>query len=100
MRFLVICWPLMLSCAFIWLFLGVYWDAFWESSGCNPDDSFSPYTTAYDWWAPRGFFQITLAFGYLTFTQAKVIDIVWDIVSAETTYLPALGLRLIVIIAT
>lgn len=34
-----------------------------------------------DLWAISDFFEITLAFGPLSFTEAKVIDVVWDIVS-------------------
>ncbi|KAI0814071.1 hypothetical protein GGR55DRAFT_633933 [Xylaria sp. FL0064] len=34
----------------------------------------------YSYWDISGFFQVTLPLGSFTFTQAKVIDIVWDIV--------------------
>ncbi|KAK5655840.1 hypothetical protein OQA88_5379 [Cercophora sp. LCS_1] len=33
----------------------------------------------YNWWSFDSFFEITLGFGSLTFTQAKVIDIAWDV---------------------
>lgn len=33
-----------------------------------------------DWWAAESFFQITLSWGRLTFTSAKLIDVVWDLV--------------------
>lgn len=48
-------------------------------SACRPDGTFSPFT-GYSYWDVSGIFQITLAFGSFTFTQAKVIDIAWDIV--------------------
>lgn len=48
---------------------------------CAPDGSFSLDPT--NPWNPDWTFQIVLAFGSLSFTQAKVIDIVWDIVSSE-----------------
>lgn len=46
---------------------------------CAPDGSFSLEPT--NFWNPDWAFQIVLAFGSLSFTQAKVVDIVWDIVS-------------------
>ncbi|KAI1274864.1 hypothetical protein F5Y07DRAFT_371738 [Xylaria sp. FL0933] len=49
------------------------------SSACRPDDTFSPFD-GYSYWDISGFFQVTLPLGTFTFTQAKVIDIVWDIV--------------------
>ncbi|KAK0724608.1 hypothetical protein B0H67DRAFT_568303 [Lasiosphaeris hirsuta] len=51
-----------------------------RSSACLPDDSFDMSGDRYDPWQADGFFQITIGFGSLTFTQAKVIDLVWDIV--------------------
>ncbi|KAI1378066.1 hypothetical protein F4677DRAFT_458779 [Hypoxylon crocopeplum] len=48
-------------------------------SACQPDGNFSPYVNKYNIWASSGFFQITLAFGPLNFTTAKVIDICWDV---------------------
>lgn len=44
---------------------------------CAPDGSFSLEPT--NAWSPDWTFQIVLAFGSLSFTQAKVVDIVWDI---------------------
>jgi len=52
----------------------------WETA-CKPDGSFQIYSILYSNWVVSGFFQITMGFGTLTFTQAKVIDIIWDIVS-------------------
>src|SRR3569833_514602 len=54
-------------------------------SACKPDGSFNPHWISYDVWSISGFFQITMGFGALTFTQAKVIDVIWDVVS---TYIP------------
>lgn len=53
-----------------------------SSSVCTPDASFDPFHQ-HSQWDIRRFFQITLAFGDLNFTQAKVIDVAWDIVSLE-----------------
>lgn len=47
--------------------------------GCHPDGSFG-YMGDYNRWGIFGFFQITIRSGYLSFTQAKVIDITWDVV--------------------
>ena len=52
------------------------------SEGCNPDDTFTPFQdNSYSHFSMSGFFQVTLAFSSLTFTQAKVYDIIWDVVS-------------------
>ncbi|KAF2621982.1 hypothetical protein BU25DRAFT_219774 [Macroventuria anomochaeta] len=49
-------------------------------SACLPDDSFNLRPDTYRYWSKSGFFQITLGSGNLTFTQAKAIDVIWDIV--------------------
>ncbi|KAI2464921.1 hypothetical protein F4781DRAFT_50200 [Annulohypoxylon bovei var. microspora] len=51
-------------------------------TACQPDGSFSPYAESYNaWdWSSSGFFEITLVFGTLSFTVAKVIDICWDVI--------------------
>src|SRR5690242_18712624 len=52
-----------------------------RSSTCLPDEEFSLRPETYQYWSRSGFFQITLGTGDLTFTQAKAIDVIWDIVS-------------------
>jgi hypothetical protein len=52
-----------------------------DVTACQPDGQFSLDSNDYDYWDVSGFFQVTLGFGDLTFTQAKVIDVVWDVVS-------------------
>ena len=52
-------------------------------SACVADGSFSLDPPSYSLWASSGFFQITLAFGTFSFTSAKVVDVVWDVVSAS-----------------
>ncbi|KAI0841154.1 hypothetical protein F5Y06DRAFT_308074 [Hypoxylon sp. FL0890] len=47
------------------------------SSACRSDGSFALDTSSYNVW--KGFFEIGLGFGNLNFTQAKVVDIAWDI---------------------
>jgi hypothetical protein len=51
------------------------------SDACLPDGSFALDPSTYNYWSKSGFFQITLGFGSLTFSEAKAIDIVWDVVS-------------------
>jgi len=58
---------------------------------CHPDGAFSPYKNTYRWWSLDGFFQVTLAFGQLTFTQVKLIDIAWGIVSGPQSLGISLG---------
>lgn len=53
-----------------------------SGGACLPDDSFQVGPETYSYWDTAGFFQITLGFGHLTFTQAKAIDIIWDVVSS------------------
>ncbi|KAH7351445.1 hypothetical protein BKA66DRAFT_278434 [Pyrenochaeta sp. MPI-SDFR-AT-0127] len=49
------------------------------STACQPDGSFRLSPETYSMWSSSGFFQITLGGGHLTFAEAKVVDIVWDI---------------------
>ena len=57
---------------------------------CGLGDKFDLYANfyRYDMWQISNFFQVTLPFGSLSFTQAKVIDITWDVVSARSNMLP------------
>lgn len=51
-----------------------------SNSACKPDGSFS-IVGRYSSWNIDGFFQITVSvFGKLTFTEAKLIDVIWDVV--------------------
>jgi hypothetical protein len=60
--------------------LGVL-SVFTSDGACVPDDSFRLRPSSYNYWSSSGFFQITLGYGHLSFTEAKVVDIVWDVVS-------------------
>jgi hypothetical protein len=78
--FLFICWILgLLMCMII---MPTLWSGYYISSACLPDGSFSIFAE-YNPWDIHGFFQITSGFGELTFTQAKVVDVVWDVVSCS-----------------
>jgi hypothetical protein len=48
---------------------------------CTPDGEFNLNPGHYSYWSRKSFFQITLAFGELSFDNAKLIDVVWDVVS-------------------
>lgn len=73
---------------FIWMLfilslteLLIIWGNFPSSpSACKPDNSFSPFSDDYKWWSQRSFFEITLRGGSLTFSQAKAVDVTWDLV--------------------
>jgi hypothetical protein len=55
-------------------------------SACLPDDSFAMDPSNFQYLSSSGFFQITLGFGNMSFTQVKAIDIAWDIVSCDALY--------------
>lgn len=57
-----------------------------KSSACLPDGSFNIYPSSFRYWSWSGFFQVTVGFGTLNFTQAKAIDITWDVVSELIRY--------------
>lgn len=50
------------------------------SSACMPDGSFNIARDGYNIWSLTGFFQITIGFGPLSFTEAKIINTCWDVV--------------------
>jgi len=52
-----------------------------DMTACLPDGSFRIDPSDFRYFSRSGFFQVTLAFGNLSFTQAKVIDVACDIVS-------------------
>ncbi|KAI0457980.1 hypothetical protein F5B21DRAFT_462399 [Xylaria acuta] len=63
----------------ITLIVTLSYNLYVTKSACRPDGTFSVYDD-YSRWDSTGFFQIDVAFGSLTFAQAKVIDIIWDAV--------------------
>lgn len=48
---------------------------------CQPDGRFE-LSSSYNVWDLSGVFQITMGFGALSFSNAKLLDAVWDVVSA------------------
>lgn len=51
------------------------------ASACRPDGSFNLRQTDFNRWNIRNFVQITFGLGPMSFTEAKLIDILWDLVS-------------------
>lgn len=51
-----------------------------DSVACLPDGRFSLDPGEFDFWGYGGFFEITMGYGQFTFTQAKAIDVGWDVV--------------------
>ncbi|RMZ73702.1 nad dependent epimerase dehydratase [Pyrenophora seminiperda CCB06] len=50
-----------------------------NNGACLPDRSFGVDPNEFRYFSSSAFFQITLGFGNMDFTQAKAIDVVWDI---------------------
>ncbi|KAI1013370.1 hypothetical protein LB503_001434 [Fusarium chuoi] len=80
---LAICWNLSVLGLLIYLCL-VPLGVGDEENPCQPDGEFridaADQLGTFDWWAPRGFFQITLGWGRFSFGTAKLIDVIWDLV--------------------
>ncbi|KAK0619454.1 hypothetical protein B0T14DRAFT_455773 [Immersiella caudata] len=49
-------------------------------SACQPNGSFSIYPDSYEWWTMGDFFEITIGFRSLSFTEAKLIDVAASII--------------------
>ncbi|KAK5033178.1 hypothetical protein LTS07_003479 [Exophiala sideris] len=47
---------------------------------CQPDSGFRVSYDNYNVWGVSGFFQITLRWGLLSYTSAKIISVCWDII--------------------
>ncbi|KAJ4985482.1 hypothetical protein SVAN01_09047 [Stagonosporopsis vannaccii] len=62
------------------IFIGLLSEFVSSNSACVPDGSFRLHPDTYSMWSSSGFFQITLGGGKLSFAQAKVVDVVWDII--------------------
>lgn len=58
---------------------------------CTPDGQFNLNPGHYSYWSRTGFFQITLTFGELSFENAKLIDVAWDVVSNDVFYRMRIG---------
>jgi succinate dehydrogenase hydrophobic anchor subunit len=49
-------------------------------TACAPDGSLYTNPAEFSFWRASGVFQVTLGSGHMTFAQAKVVDVVWDVV--------------------
>jgi hypothetical protein len=54
-------------------------------SPCQPDGRFTLISN-YNLWCISGIFQISLGFGRMSFSNAKLLDVVWDVVSDQDRY--------------
>lgn len=52
-----------------------------QFNNCNANGTFTPsHSPTFSLWDGSGLFQITLTWGHMTFSQAKALDVLWDIV--------------------
>jgi hypothetical protein len=52
-----------------------------QFNNCNANGTFTPSRSpTFSLWDVSGLFQITLTWGHMTFSQAKALDVLWDIV--------------------
>jgi hypothetical protein len=92
-------WQFMASAWFSLLLALLLFLSFWmgsqSTSPCRADGDFQlkistdtgDFIYVVDWWALKGFFQVSLGLGKLDFTSAKVIDVVWDLVRLRSSFI-------------
>ncbi|KAJ3525686.1 hypothetical protein NM208_g11532 [Fusarium decemcellulare] len=59
-----------------------------DDNACLPDEKFSAVRKRFDWWAPKGFFLITIRMGEFDFAAAKLIDVAWDLIIGRVGQFP------------
>ena len=52
---------------------------------CDTSGNFNPTSNIPSFWSPSRAFQITMGFGAMSFSSAKLIDVAWDVVSGVCT---------------
>ncbi|KAI1770824.1 hypothetical protein F4818DRAFT_222256 [Hypoxylon cercidicola] len=79
---LFICWTIVTFSSWIFLIIYSISSTSFEdvSTACRSDGSFNPFLYEYTPWTTSGFFEINAGFGNYSFTEAKIIDIFWDII--------------------
>ncbi|CAI6255826.1 unnamed protein product [Periconia digitata] len=78
-KLLVLCWIVGLSSTLASLVMFSTDGSYWYENACV-NGEFRLFPSLYTGWSAGGFFQITLQVsGALTYTEAKVIDLVWDV---------------------
>lgn len=87
--FSFVCWAVGLLVASI--MIPIFASGLIEASACQPDGSFKV-VSRYNQWNINGFFQITAGVGHLSFTEAKIIDVCWDVVSRSPNCHTALNI--------
>lgn len=53
-----------------------------NKTACRSDGTFAPDPWTYNLWSTSRFFQVSLGFGAMSFSQAKTVDVIWDIVGS------------------
>jgi len=53
---------------------------------CEPNGNFNTGLESVSIWSPSAAFQITLGFGSMSFSTAKFIDIIWDVVGGSNGF--------------
>lgn len=81
LMYLFAIWVYCLTALVVWMLLVSIGSRTSKDSPCHPDGGFNAIADIFDWWSPKGFFQITLRTGTLSFDSAKAIDIFWNLVS-------------------
>ncbi|CAG9986247.1 unnamed protein product [Clonostachys byssicola] len=73
-------WVHCLVALVVWMLLVSLGSGTSKDSPCHPDGAFNAIADTFDWWAPKGLFQITLRTGTLSFDSAKAVDIFWNLI--------------------
>ena len=68
------------------------YDISWYEPTCDGGGNFQPprASSLPSFWSPSKVFQITMGFGTMSFSNAKIIDVVWDIVCEACTHMISL----------
>lgn len=73
-------WPILFMIALVVILPVISSNNLYQvTSACQPDSGFHVGYDGYNIWAISGFFQITLAYGRLSFTAAKIVTVCWDV---------------------
>ena len=79
-RVWIFLWPILFMTALIVILPVVSSHRLYQPvDACQPDSGFRVGYSNYNIWAISGFFQITLTYGRLSFTAAKIITVCWDV---------------------
>ncbi|TDZ40013.1 hypothetical protein C8035_v004853 [Colletotrichum spinosum] len=64
----------------VWMSVYIPQDSLFRSySACHPDGNFDIIGNSYNMWGASGVFQVTMAWGAMSFANAKFVDVAWDV---------------------